>query len=74
MLKYIKNLLTKLAYKNYSEKYQQRDLELLKRERDRDVLREQILAGMHSGDSQEINKQYFSELRKKIFAKYFETK
>jgi hypothetical protein len=40
MLKYIKKLLTKLAYKNYSEKYQQRDLELLKRERDRNVLRE----------------------------------
>ena len=50
------------------------DLELLKRERDRNVLREQILAGMYSGDSREINKQYFSELRKRIFAKYFETK
>jgi hypothetical protein len=63
-----------MAYKNYSEKFQQRDLELLKRERDRNVLREQILAGILSGYGQEINKQYFSELSKKIFAKYFETK
>ena len=63
-----------MAYKNYSEKFQQRDLELLKRERDRNVLREQILAGILSGYGQEINKQYFSGLRKKIFAKYFETK
>ena len=74
MLKYIKKLLSKLAYKNYSKKYRQRDLELLKRERDRNVLREQILAGILSGYGQEINKQYFSELSKKIFAKYFETK
>lgn len=63
-----------MAYKNYSEKFQQRDLELLKRERDRNVLREQILAGILSGYGQEINKQYFSELSKKIFAKYFETR
>ena len=63
-----------MAYKNYSEKFQQRDLELLKRERDRNVLREQILAGILSGYGQEINKQYFSGLRKKIFVKYFETK
>ncbi len=63
-----------MAYKNYSEKFQQTDLELLKREGDRNVLREQILAGILSGYGQEINKQYFSELRKKIFAKYFETK
>jgi len=45
------------------------DLELLKRERDRNVLRKKILAGILSGYGQEINKQYFSELRKKIFAK-----
>jgi hypothetical protein len=45
-----------MAYKNYSEKFQQRDLELLKRERDRNVLREQILAGILSGYGQEINK------------------
>ena len=50
------------------------DLELLKRERDRNVLRKKILAGILSGYGQEINKKYFSELRKKIFAKYFETK
>ena len=48
-----------MAYKNYSEKFQQRDLELLKRERDRNVLRKIFWLG------------YFQVMAKKLISSIF---